>query len=153
MSVFPQAQMLGVWCRSARRRWPERSDSNICQKFGQWSMPRICSCWGGCSLRLCGRRIIWETGRPPCLWAWLTPALDRKNSNSVGEYKDIVRIKMLFVFLNGFLGDRLRRKEFHLPKALTPESIFQAELECLLKSDSQGHTSNDDEKSFTGKFK
>ncbi|RVE65772.1 hypothetical protein OJAV_G00120160 [Oryzias javanicus] len=44
---------------------------------------------------------------------------------------------------------RLRRKEFHLPKTLTPESIFQAELECLLKSDSQGHTSDEDEKSFT----
>lgn len=87
--------MLAVWCCSARRRWPELSDSNICQRFGQWTMPRICSCLAGCSLRLCGWRIIWETGRLPCLWAWLIPATGQKNSNSVGEFKDILRKKQM----------------------------------------------------------
>ncbi|XP_078126837.1 ciliogenesis and planar polarity effector 1 isoform X7 [Sander vitreus] len=45
----------------------------------------------------------------------------------------------------------LRRREFHLPKSLKPESIFQVELECLLgnKSDSQERRHNDGDKSFT----
>ncbi|XP_059214508.1 ciliogenesis and planar polarity effector 1 [Centropristis striata] len=44
----------------------------------------------------------------------------------------------------------LRRREFHLPAALEPESIFQVELECLLgnKSDSQDCRDKDADKSF-----
>ncbi|KAF6733239.1 uncharacterized protein FQA47_000825 [Oryzias melastigma] len=69
----------------------------------------------------------------------------------LGDWKTAVSLSLAYTSFGSekFKFSRLRRKEFHLPKALTPESIFQAELECLLKSDSQGHTSNDDEKSFT----
>ncbi|KAF7666285.1 hypothetical protein LDENG_00114050 [Lucifuga dentata] len=46
---------------------------------------------------------------------------------------------------------RLRRRELHLPKALEPAIIFQAELECLLsnKTDSWGLGDNKSDRSFT----
>ncbi|KAM9338429.1 ciliogenesis and planar polarity effector 1 [Symphorus nematophorus] len=46
---------------------------------------------------------------------------------------------------------QLRRREYHLPKGLEPESIFQVELERLLrnKSDSQESGDKDGDKSFS----
>lgn len=51
-----------------------------------------------------------------------------------------------------FLYNRFRKRELHLPTVLEPESIFQAELECLFgsKADSQEGRDKDSDKSFTG---
>ncbi|XP_034064419.1 ciliogenesis and planar polarity effector 1 isoform X2 [Gymnodraco acuticeps] len=55
-----------------------------------------------------------------------------------------------FDFTRYIFYDRLRRRELHLPAALEPESIFQVELECLLRmSDSQESTDRYGDKSFT----
>ncbi|XP_020563328.1 protein JBTS17 isoform X3 [Oryzias latipes] len=69
----------------------------------------------------------------------------------LGDWKTAVSLSLAYTCYGSekFKFSRLRRKDFQLPKALTPESIFQAELECLLKSDSQEHADKGNEKSFT----
>lgn len=84
----------------------------------------------------------------------------RLHSVSLKAYSIFTRINSISNFyhicfhahLNDIFYDRLRRRELHLPTALEPDSIFQAELECLLgsKSDSQEHRDEDGDKSFTG---
>lgn len=58
-----------------------------------------------------------------------------------------------FLSSNVTCCDRFRRRELHLPTALEPESIFQAELESFLgsKTDSQDCIDKDADKSLSGK--
>ncbi|XP_032394686.1 ciliogenesis and planar polarity effector 1 isoform X3 [Etheostoma spectabile] len=71
----------------------------------------------------------------------------------LGDWKTAVSLSLAYTnyCANHFDFTWLRRREFHLPTALKPESIFQLELECLLgnKSDSQERIHNDSDKSFT----
>ncbi|XP_022617819.1 protein JBTS17 [Seriola dumerili] len=66
----------------------------------------------------------------------------------LGDWKTAVSLSLAY---SSYCTDHLdfaglRRKELHLPTVLEAESIFQAELECLLghKSDSQDHTDSED---------
>ncbi|XP_056260195.1 ciliogenesis and planar polarity effector 1 isoform X1 [Seriola aureovittata] len=71
----------------------------------------------------------------------------------LGDWKTAVSLSLAY---SSYCTDHLdfaglRRKELHLPTVLEAESIFQAELECLLghKSDSQDHRDREGDKSFT----
>ncbi|XP_051794635.1 ciliogenesis and planar polarity effector 1 isoform X2 [Acanthochromis polyacanthus] len=71
----------------------------------------------------------------------------------LGDWKTAVSLSLAYT---SYCTDRLdfmrlRRREQHLPAALEPASIFQAELECLLdnKTDSKEFTNKDGDKSFT----
>ncbi|XP_034751796.1 ciliogenesis and planar polarity effector 1 isoform X2 [Etheostoma cragini] len=71
----------------------------------------------------------------------------------LGDWKTAVSMSLAYTnyCAEHFDFTWLRRREFHLPTALKPESIFQLELECLLgnKSDSQELIHNDSDKSLT----
>uniref|UniRef100_A0A3B4XUB5 Uncharacterized protein n=1 Tax=Seriola lalandi dorsalis TaxID=1841481 RepID=A0A3B4XUB5_SERLL len=71
----------------------------------------------------------------------------------LGDWKTAVSLSLAY---SSYCTDHLDfagsvRKELHLPTVLEAESIFQAELECLLghKSDSQDHRDREGDKSFT----
>ncbi|XP_033503413.2 ciliogenesis and planar polarity effector 1 isoform X1 [Epinephelus lanceolatus] len=71
----------------------------------------------------------------------------------LGDWKTAASLSLAYTnyCADHFDFTQLRRRELHLPTALEPDSIFQAELECLLgnKSDSQEHRDEDGDKSFT----
>ncbi|XP_041826553.1 ciliogenesis and planar polarity effector 1 isoform X3 [Melanotaenia boesemani] len=71
----------------------------------------------------------------------------------LGDWKTAVSLSLAYTSYctEHFDFTWLRRRELHLPTSLKPESIFQAELECLLvkKVDSQEYTDKDGDKSFT----
>ncbi|XP_071321560.1 ciliogenesis and planar polarity effector 1 [Trachinotus anak] len=71
----------------------------------------------------------------------------------LGDWKTAVSLSLAYTSYctEHFDFARLRRRELHLPTALEAESIFQAELECILgnKPDSQEHRDKDGDKSFT----
>ncbi|XP_067339311.1 ciliogenesis and planar polarity effector 1 isoform X3 [Channa argus] len=70
----------------------------------------------------------------------------------LGDWKTAVSLSLAYTTYctNYFNFTRLKRRDLHLPNVLEPESIFQAELECLLsyKSDSQEHLNKDGCKNF-----
>uniref|UniRef100_A0A3B5A294 Ciliogenesis and planar polarity effector 1 n=1 Tax=Stegastes partitus TaxID=144197 RepID=A0A3B5A294_9TELE len=71
----------------------------------------------------------------------------------LGDWKTAVSLSLAYTsYCTDHLDfTRLRRRELHLPTTLEPESIFQAELECLLdnKADSKECSDKDGDKSFT----
>ncbi|XP_023135531.2 ciliogenesis and planar polarity effector 1 isoform X2 [Amphiprion ocellaris] len=71
----------------------------------------------------------------------------------LGDWKTAVSLSLAYTsYCTDHLDFiRFRRREQHLPAALEPASIFQAELECLLdnKTDSKEFTNKDGGKSFT----
>ncbi|XP_040914910.1 ciliogenesis and planar polarity effector 1 [Toxotes jaculatrix] len=71
----------------------------------------------------------------------------------LGDWKTAVSLSLAYTSYctDHFDFARLRRRELHLPAVLEAESIFQAELECLLgnNSDSQENRDEDGDKSFT----
>ncbi|XP_040012827.1 ciliogenesis and planar polarity effector 1 [Xiphias gladius] len=74
----------------------------------------------------------------------------------LGDWKTAVSLSLAYTSYctDHFDFTRLRWRELHLPTFLEAESIFQAELECLLgnKSDSLEHRDKDGDKSFTDPF-
>eukprot|EP00064_Thunnus_orientalis_P007705 superscaffoldBa00000871_g7727 len=71
----------------------------------------------------------------------------------LGDWKTAASLSLAYTSYcsDHFDFTRFRRRELHLPTVLEPESIFQAELECLFgsKADSQEGKDEDIEKSFT----
>ncbi|XP_030005045.1 ciliogenesis and planar polarity effector 1 [Sphaeramia orbicularis] len=71
----------------------------------------------------------------------------------VGDWRTAVSLSLAYTSYCTQLFDftRLRRREFHLPTALEPASLFKEGLDCLLcsKDDSQQHKEKDGDKSFT----
>ncbi|XP_069569860.1 ciliogenesis and planar polarity effector 1 isoform X2 [Brachyistius frenatus] len=68
----------------------------------------------------------------------------------LGDWKTAVSLSLAYTsYTEHSHVTRLRRRELHLPTVLEPQSIFQAELECLLGSNSQECTDKDGDKSFT----
>ncbi|XP_054613801.1 ciliogenesis and planar polarity effector 1 isoform X2 [Dunckerocampus dactyliophorus] len=68
---------------------------------------------------------------------------------NLGDWKTAASVSLAY---NNFCTDhldftRMNRQELHLPKALLPQSIFQAELQCLLDNNALEHTDITD-KSF-----
>ncbi|XP_030599039.1 ciliogenesis and planar polarity effector 1 isoform X3 [Archocentrus centrarchus] len=71
----------------------------------------------------------------------------------LGDWKTAVSLSLAYTSYctSHFDFTRFRRRELHLPTALEPESIFQAELECFLgsKTDSQDCIDKDADKSLS----
>ncbi|XP_062290536.1 ciliogenesis and planar polarity effector 1 [Scomber scombrus] len=71
----------------------------------------------------------------------------------LGDWKTAASLSLAYTSYcaDHFDFTRFRRRELHLPTVLEPESIFQAELECLFgnKADSQEGKDEDSDKSFT----
>ncbi|KAM4527651.1 ciliogenesis and planar polarity effector 1 isoform 2-T2 [Odontesthes bonariensis] len=71
----------------------------------------------------------------------------------LGDWKTAVSLSLAYTsYCTEHLDfTRLRKRELHLPTVLEPESIFKAELECLLatKADSQVNPNKIGDKSFT----
>ncbi|KAM7368998.1 hypothetical protein PAMP_013298 [Pampus punctatissimus] len=71
----------------------------------------------------------------------------------LGDWKTAASLSLAYTSYcsDHFDFTRFRRRELHLPTVLEPESIFQAELECLFssKADSQERRDEDSIKSFT----
>ncbi|KAK5852080.1 hypothetical protein PBY51_023582 [Eleginops maclovinus] len=73
-------------------------------------------------------------------------------AHHLGDWKTAASLSLAYSnYCTGhFDFTRLRRRELHLPAALEPESIFQVELECLLRTSvSQESMEKDGDKTFT----